>query len=519
MSSSGVPLIDRAMDHGDRTAIVGPEGELTYADLLRVSEKVGSGLLGGSHDLREARVAFLVGPGLHYVATLWGTWRAGGVAMPLSLRDTPSELEYAVDDAGATVLVAGPGLEETLRPIARSRGLRSVSTMALLDSTVRPLPVVDTGRPAMLLYTSGTTSRPKGVMLAHDNLQAQVTSLVSAWEWTADDRILNALPLHHVHGIVNALACALWVGATCEILPGFDADRVWSRLSDGDLTLYMAVPTSYRALVEAWNAAPPERRKTMSEGSSRLRLMVSGSDKLAVATLKEWQAITTHVLLERYGMTEIGMALSNLLHGLRVPGSVGKPLPGMEVRLVELDGQALEETGEHDHGTLVSEEGLSGEVQVRGPGVFKEYWDLPEATAAVFTGDGWFCTGDVAMMENGVYYILGRASHDFAISGGENVSLREVEEVLSSHPDIVECAAVGVPDSYWGSAVSAAVILRDGARLDRDGLRDWARDRLAPQKLPQNLLVCESLPRTAVGKVVKPAVLKLFQQQEQPSGA
>ena len=509
---SGIPLIDRTAGYGSRTAIVADEGELTYAQLLQASAEVASGLLGDSGDLHGNRVALLGQPGLDYVATLWGIWRAGGVAMPLSLRDTRDEHEFATEDAGAAILIGDPTHEDAVRDIAASLGLRYASTADLLESPVRRLPVVDTERPAMLLYTSGTTSRPKGVVLTHDNLQAQITSLVTAWGWTANDRILNALPLHHVHGIVNALLCALWVGARCEILPRFDAHQVWSRLSDGDLTLYMAVPTAYRALVDAWKAEP-EKREHRTDGSACLRLMVSGSDKLDVATLKVWQEITGHVLLERYGMTEIGMALSNLVHGQRVPGSVGTPLPAIEVRIVELDARAMDETGEHRHGGLVEEEGRSGELQVRGPGVFMEYWRRPEATAVAFDDDGWFCTGDIVEVRNGVYYILGRASQDFAISGGENVSLREVEEVLSEHPDIVECTAVGVPDSYWGSAVSTAVILRDGARLTRDELRDWARNRLAPHKLPQALLVCESLPRTAVGKVIKPDVAKLFQQQ------
>ena len=510
MSRSGIPLIDRAEAFRDRTAIVASEGTFTYGDLLDASGRVAAALLGGRQDLQGARVAFLVPPGFQYVSALWGVWRAGGVAMPLSLKDTPPELGYTVGDAEARVLIAHPETEAKLRPIAEERGVSFESITELMDGPDGTLPRVDMSRRATVLYTSGTTSKPKGVVATHANVEAQVTSLVEAWEWTQEDHILNALPLHHVHGIINALACALWVGATCEILPRFDADEAWDRLAEGDLTLYMAVPTSYKALIRAWHDAAETQQRAMSDGSSKLRLMVSGSDKLEVATLEEWQAITGHALLERYGMTEIGMALSNPLHGERVAGSVGIPLPSVEVRVVELDTEAISDGGEHSHGELVSDEGVLGELQVRGPNVFKEYWDRPEATAAGFPEDGWFCTGDMVVVEDGRYRILGRASQDFMISGGENVNLREVEEVISTHPDIEACAVVAVPDEYWGKAVSAAVTLRDGAQMTRDGLREWAKNRLASHKLPQKLLVRDTLPRTAVGKVMKPEVVKLF---------
>ena len=192
----------------------------------------------------------------------------------------------------------------------------------------------------MILYTSGTTSKPKGVVTTHANVAAQIKSLVDAWEWSASDRILLCLPLHHVHGIINVVGCALWSGATCEMLPRFDANAVWDRIAGGELTLFMAVPTVYTKLIAAWDAASPARRAELSQACSRLRLMVSGSAALPVSTLQRWQEISGHTLLERYGMTEIGMALSNPLRGERVPGSVGTPLPGVEVRLVDEHGNS-----------------------------------------------------------------------------------------------------------------------------------------------------------------------------------
>ena len=504
-----IPLFGRAAVHGDRTAVVDDTGEYSYRVLLEASDRAASVLLTGTSDLAGARVAFLTPPGFEYVAVQWGIWRAGGIAVPFAVSHPDAELEYTVDDADASIVVAHPQFAERLRSIAETRGLRFVLTTELLDDSGihQRLPDVAIDRAAMVLYTSGSTGRPKGVVTTHANIQAQVTTLVDAWGWTPDDRILNVLPLHHVHGIINAMTCALWVGAVCEIQPSFDPRRVWERLAGGGLTLYMAVPTTYKALVREWESADDAKRTPMSQGASRLRLMVSGSDALMVDTLERWKEITGHVLLERYGMTEIGMALSNPLRGERVPGHVGTPLPGVEIRLVDLD--VGDETGQHRHGEETPP-GRPGEIQVRGPSVFREYWRRPDATREAFSDDGWFCSGDVASLEDGGYRIWGRASQDIIITGGENVSAKEVEQVLSAHPSIRACAVVGTPDAYWGSAVSAAIVVDDGRELTRESLRDWARDKLAPYKLPQIVRVVDSLPMNAMGKVVKPEVRKLF---------
>jgi malonyl-CoA/methylmalonyl-CoA synthetase len=276
----------------------------------------------------------------------------------------------------------------------------------------------------------------------------------------------------------------------------FDANAVWECIARGQLTLFMAVPTIYAKLISAWEAAPPERRVQLSEACRRMRLMVSGSAALPVSTLSRWKEISGHTLLERYGMTEIGMALSNPLDGPRVAGSVGVPLPGVEVRLVDERGANVDA-------------GSPGEIEVRGPGVFKEYWGRPQETREAFR-DGWFRTGDVAVMEDGRYRILGRMSIDIIKTGGHKVSALEIEEQLREHPAIAECAVVGIPDPEWGERVAAAVVLRHGAKLDFDGLRSWSKERLAPYKVPSRLRVVEALPRNAMGKVTKPAVAELF---------
>jgi malonyl-CoA/methylmalonyl-CoA synthetase len=492
-----LPLVARARTHPDRPALVDADDEHTYAELLDASARVAGALLGEAADLGEARVCFLVPPSFAYVAVQWGVWRAGGIAVPLAVSHPPAELEYAIGDADAVIVVAHADYAEVLRPLAEAHGARFLLVGDAFAAEPRDLPSVDEARRAMMLYTSGTTGRPKGVVWTHANLRAQLETLSDAWGWRADDRTLLVLPLHHVHGIVNVLSCALWNGAVCEIQPKFDAEATWARIESGALTVFMAVPTVYGRLIAAWEGAEPARRERLSAACRRLRLMVSGSAALPVSTLERWRQISGHTLLERYGMTEIGMALSNPLHGERRPGSVGLPLPGVEVRLVDEEGGEVEP-------------GAPGEIEVRGPGVFLEYWRRPEATAEAFRAGRWFRTGDVAVVEGGYYRILGRRSVDIIKTGGFKVSALEIEEVLRTHPAIAECAVVGVDDAEWGERVCAAVELRGGGGLTLDELQPWARERLAPYKLPRALLPVASLPRNAMGKVVKPEVAKLF---------
>jgi malonyl-CoA/methylmalonyl-CoA synthetase len=491
-----LPLVARAREHGARTAVVAAEGTFTYAQLLDASARVAAALLDGRGDLCEARVAFLAPPGWEYVAIQWGVWRAGGIAVPLAVSHPPAELEYVVQDADAEIVVAHPQLAEALRPIAERSGRRFLLTTDALAAEPAPLPEIDQARRAMIVYTSGTTGKPKGAVTTHAGLAAQVTALVEAWGWTADDRTLLVLPLHHVHGIVNVLTCALWSGAVCEIIPRFDVDETWRVIESGRLTLFMAVPTVYGRLIAAYAAADQARRERMSAGCLRMRLMVSGSAALPVQTLERWRQISGHVLLERYGMTEIGMALSNPLHGERRPGFVGVPLPRVRVRLVDEDGAEVEP-------------GTPGEIEIAGPAVFPEYWRRPEATAEAFRGE-WFRTGDVAVVEDGYYRILGRRSVDIIKTGGYKVSALEIEEVLRTHPLIGECAVVGVVDEQWGERVCAAVETPEGSGLTLQALQEWAREHLAPYKLPRDLCRVDSLPRNAMGKVVKPEVAKLF---------
>jgi malonyl-CoA/methylmalonyl-CoA synthetase len=496
LTSVNLPLLVRAEAQGEKTALVTAAGQYTYRDLLQCSAQIATQLLAGAADLEEQRVAFLVPSGFDYVAVQWGIWRAGGVAVPLCVSHPRPELDYVIRNAAASILVAHPSFAALLEPVAAAHDLRLILTSDF-QTELGPLPAVDLNRRALMLYTSGTTGKPKGVVTTHHNLQAQVTSLVTAWDWSEQDRVLHVLPLHHIHGIVNVLTCALWVGAECHMISKFDSERVWDRIGEADLTLFMAVPTIYTKLIAAWKQATPERQLALSQGCAAMRLMVSGSAALPVQVLEQWQKISGHLLLERYGMTEIGMALSNPLHGPRRAGFVGMPLPGVEVRLVDEGGQ-------------IAPAGVPGEIQVKGPGVFLEYWQKPAATAEAFQS-GWFRTGDLAVVEQDSYRILGRLSVDIIKTGGYKVSALEIEEVLRSHSQIQDCAVVGVADPDWGERVCAALVLQPDQSLTLDQFRSWAKAQLAVYKVPTRILPVAELPRNAMGKVTKPAVAALFQ--------
>jgi malonyl-CoA/methylmalonyl-CoA synthetase len=512
MKRTELSLVSNLRSHGESLAVVDPSGEqFTYADLLEASESVARWLLdreglAGAEDLGEERVAIMIPSGFGYVAALLGVWRAGGVAVPLCIAHPAPELAHVLDDTGASAVLAH---REFLDPVAGLAAERRAD-LGLVPDILAPapgvesdgsghLPAITGGSRALILYTSGTTGRPKGAVSTHDSLAANIEALVGAWGWEPNDRILHVLPLHHTHGIVNALLCALWVGATCEMRPRFDAETVWERFRAGGITLFMAVPTIYRKLEQAWDAAPQDEREVMTAGAGGLRLMVSGSAALPVSLFERWKKIGDHTLLERYGMTEIGMALSNPLDGERRAGSVGRPLPAVDIRLADSEGNLVTEA-----------DGATGEILVRGPAVFLEYWGRPDETEASFS-DGWFRTGDEAILEDGAYRILGRQSVDIIKTGGFKVSALEIEGVLSEHPEIAECAVVGIPDSDWGEAVCAAFV---GPRdLPREELRAWAADRLARYKIPARVKRVPELPRNVMGKVNKPRVQAWFESR------
>jgi malonyl-CoA/methylmalonyl-CoA synthetase len=334
-----------------------------------------------------------------------------------------------------------------------------------------------------MIYTSGTTGRPKGAEITHQNLISNLESLHQAWGWQEDDILLHALPIFHVHGLVVALHGALYAGATVLLMRHFDARQALQNLVAQRCSLFMGVPTIYQRLLSVEDAG--------SFDLGHMRLLTSGSDRLPDETFHAFREVFGHTLLERYGMTETGMNLSNPLEGERRPGSVGLPLPGVEARIADAD------SGE------ILPDGQVGEVQIRGSHVFKGYWQQQDKTARVFTSDGWLRTGDLGLQEPDGYYVLKGRSKDLIITGGLNVYPPEVERVLAEYPGVETSAVIGCPDPEWGERIVAVVVPEPGATMRADEVTAFCRARLAAYKCPKELHIAADLPRNAMGKVQK----------------
>jgi malonyl-CoA/methylmalonyl-CoA synthetase len=481
----------------NKVALVDGEHRYTYAELNQRIRRFASGLLGDFVDLQEERIAFFLPASLDYVTTLHGVWQAGGIAVPLNVASAVAELDHYLSSASVTRLVTNAEYRDSLRDLCQELDVELLLVDEVLVSEVCPLPEIETGRRALMLFTSGTTSKPKGVVSTHKTVQAQITTLVQAWEWTEEDEIPLFLPLHHIHGIINILSCGLWAGAKVHLYTKFDVPRITDEIIAGTFNVFMAVPTIYVKLIQYFDSIEQERVKKICDGFSAMRLMISGSAACPVKLFEQWQELTGQVLLERYGMTEIGMGISNPYRGERRAGYVGQPLPGVDVQLFDEDESP------------VVEEGLSGEIRVRGDNVFLEYWNNLKATEESFK-DGWFCTGDVAVVEDGYYRIMGRSSVDIIKSGGYKLSALEIEGALLTHESISEVAVIGVEDDTWGESVMAIIALKEGASLEYDQLKQWCNGKMSSYKIPKELRIVDALPRNAMGKVTKPDLRSLI---------
>ncbi len=438
------------------------------------------------------RVSVVAEKSLAYVWLYLGCLRAGLVFHPLNPAYTEQELAFFLANAGTRALICDPSLQErALAAAASAPGVEQHLTLtadgggtfpeecaaATPRSTTVPRGSDDS---AALLYSSGTTGTPKGIRITHGNLWSNALALAKAWAFSANDVLVHALPVYHVHGLFITLGPALLSGTTVRFLPRFDLDAVLAALPGA--TLMAGVPTYYSRLL----ADPRFTRETCRD----VRVFISGSAPLSEATFHEFEHRTGHAILERYGMTETGINTSNPLHGKRKPGSVGPALDGIEVRVV-------------DAGRKPAARGAVGDIEVRGDNVFPGYWELPEATARAFSADGWFATGDQGYLDDEDYlFIVGR-SKDMIISGGLNVYPKEVERELEKLDGIAEAAVFGVPHADFGEAVVAAVIATPGATVDEAALIVKLRGTLAAFKTPKRLIVLEDLPRNAMGKVQK----------------
>jgi malonyl-CoA/methylmalonyl-CoA synthetase len=414
--------------------------------------------------------------------------RAGAVYLPLNTGYTASELIYFVGDAEPRLFVCAKKNREKIAAALPGIDLLTIGDDGLSGSLVAeaaatPSDFTDTDVGmddlASILYTSGTTGRSKGAMLSHGNLCSNAETLKQVWHFSRADVLLHALPIFHIHGLFVASNVTLISGASMILLPKFDLDAIFNALPDA--TVMMGVPTFYTRMLQD--------KRLNQDATRHIRLFVSGSAPLLAETHRQWRDRTGHAILERYGMTETGMNTSNPYERARVPGSVGLPLPGVELRVADKTGHALPQ-------------GEIGVIEVRGPNVFQGYWRMPEKTAAEFRQDGFFMTGDLGTIDTqGYVHIVGR-DKDLIISGGFNVYPKEIESLIDELPGVEESAVVGLPHGDFGEGVTAFVIKRDASLTEQDVLSALG-ETLARFKHPKRVIFLDQLPRNTMGKVQK----------------
>ncbi|MBS7669723.1 AMP-binding protein [Croceicoccus gelatinilyticus] len=473
-------------EYGERTAIETDARNWTYADLEEAAGRLASRLKARGVRAGE-RVLVQTEKSVETVALYLATLRCGAIYLPLNNDYTESELAYFVGDATPVIAVCR---EASRKLFARIGGSDlAVTTLEELFDNLPQDAIDAVSRDdddiAAILYTSGTTGKPKGAMLTHRNLVSNGEMLVDFWQFTERDRLIHALPIFHVHGLFVALHCALFSGATVIFQTKFDAKAALAAMPDA--TVMMGVPTFYIRLLaeDGFNA----------DAARNMRLFISGSAPLSADIHRAFEARSGHRVLERYGMTETGMLCSNPYEGERKAGFVGPPLPGVDLRIADGEGQALPQ-------------GEVGIVEVKGPNVFAGYWQMPEKTESEFRADGFFITGDMGLIDADGYVQLVGREKDLIITGGLNVYPAEVEALLDDREDVAEAAVIGVPHPDFGEAVVA--VLRAYGEIDADAVREEMKRDLAGFKVPKAVIVIDEMPRNTMGKIQKKALRERY---------
>lgn len=492
MSDAASALFSAWRRHGQRAAIVGEDGRVWSFVALHERAEAWARALAAAGLRAGDRVAAVLEPSAEAIVAMLGAMRAGAAWVPVNTRYRDEERAHVLADSGARLLLLDEGTAESAGP-PMVRVTDGPSGVPALPHATEP--ETPDAASSLIIYTSGTTGRSKGVELPPEAVARGIGALVDLWRFDPADVLSLSLPIFHVHGLGIGVFGSLLAGVTMRLHARFDPARIVADFeSSPRATIFMGVPTMYVALLEHLQASP-----AAAAALARARLFTAGSAALRPDVLDAFERATGHRILERYGMTETLISLSNPHEGERRPGAVGKPVPGYAIEVVGEDGRDLGP-------------GAVGELLVRGPGMMRGYWRQPEATAAAFRGE-WFRTGDVvARDDDGYVRIVGRMSVDIIKSGGFKIAAGEIEEMLRSHPAVKDAAVVGVPDARWGEAIAAAVELREPAELHDPAttLQAWVADRLADYKKPRRVLLVKALPRNAMGKVVKTEVRSLF---------
>jgi malonyl-CoA/methylmalonyl-CoA synthetase len=494
MVSLAHAFADTATRRGEATALLFDDARYSFAQLSERAATVAAALTErGVHPGDRVAVGLPNSPEL--VTAVLGVIQAGAVLVPLNPAYTADELTYIVGDAGARVAI----VHTEHAAILMSARLPELSM--ILDSTdgltgaARDVAQRDAEAPALIVYTSGTTGRPKGAVLSHRALLSNLTTVAQAWRWTECDRLLLTLPCFHLHGLGLGIMASLLVGSSVALRQRFLLEEVLADLAQVEATMFFGVPTIYNRLVGL------SREAFQAHDLRRMRLWVSGSAPLSAATYERFRERTGFALMDRYGMTECGFALSTPCDEPRRPGTVGRPLPGISVRIVDPDAA--------DAGRLVDvADGMQGEIVIHGPNLFSGYWNRPEDTQRALL-EGHLRSGDLAVREpDGMVRIVGRSSVDIIKTRGFKVGAVEIEDCLQRHPEVQEVAVVGVPDADQGERIIAAVTLKAASTITAEALRAHAREHLAPHKVPAEVVFIDEIPRTGPGKFKKKELIR-----------
>ncbi|KAH9095494.1 hypothetical protein Ae201684P_014560 [Aphanomyces euteiches] len=472
-----------------RGVLCGPKGVTSSTQQLMRQALALSRQLPPASSSSEA-IAFVAHRDADYLRNQWAIWLSNRMAVPLSTSSALSERHHIIKDSGASHVISHPSMDTSNLSVP-SFTFRDVTHEASEEDLLTRLKQPALTENAMLLYTSGTTGVPKGVLATQSSLFAQVNDVATTWELSPADHVLHFLPLHHAHGIVNNMLSPLLGGATVDCLEKASPAEIWLSDPANPVTVLMAVPSIYMMLLESFEKMDAKAQANAKAGLAHLRVAISGSMACPVSILQRWQALTGgKMLLERYGMTECGMALGNPLHGERHLGFVGQPFPSIEARTAP----------------------ETSELQLRGATLFKEYWKRPIDTKEAWTDDGWFKTGDIAAYDEQrkSYKILGRASVDIIKSAGYKISALEIEQVLLDHPQIRECAVYGAEDETWGQIVTAVLRVDPDVKNLEPSLEVFLQNKLAKYKKPRQIHIVEEIPKNAMGKINKKQLAKLF---------
>ncbi|XP_059055837.1 malonate--CoA ligase ACSF3, mitochondrial [Achroia grisella] len=575
-AGGAVPVFRRALLFPTRVALQDDFGIYTYAGLYQaaatLSNEIATQLVGET----ERTICYMCSNDASHVIVQWAIWMSGNIAVPLTPLHPPDMLKYFLTDSCADLAICTQDYEKTLQPLTLETSIpllitgkdKEITAQLYQPDTSFLKPklddlLADVGRTnlwygdaeALIIYTSGTTSKPKGVVWTHNMLQAQISSLHTAWQYSCNDVVLHTLPLHHIHGQLNSMNASLAAGARIRMLPSFASHVVWARLlgmgerEEAKPTVFHGVPAMYARLAADHLRMFADERSTqyVRTALARMRLFAAGSAPLPDSLFRKWEQISGMRLLERYGMSEVGMALSNPYRptAARTPAHVGGPLPGVAARIatptdgglaalvtVECSGPdtciSLEKLGltkEHQSNSeqsewqppkvtvhQLSEDGTyQGELLLKGPGVFTTYWNrTPKLDSTDFTDDEWFRTGDTALYADGKFRILGRTSIDIIKTSGYKVSALQVESAILEHSSVADAAVLGVEDEDYGEIVAAVVVLKENTQITLKELKDETGKKLAPYQLPRTLLIIKQMPRNAMGKLDKKEIRKLY---------